>query len=287
MDYTGKKIKWHIAIGRLFRIAKYAIKTLKYLRKIQPDFVITNTLASPTAALAAYWGKFKHIWFIHEIPTLSTDCTFLYPEKYICKYMENFSIKILSVSEAISTYYSPYLTDKTKLERVHYAIEMPNIPSTPNHIYTLIMVGSFNENKGQKEAIYASDIIKHKYQIPFQLLLVGANRDKYTNEIKELIKQRELTQQIKVIDFTSSILNYYQQADVLITCSASEGLPRVIIEAQKLGIPVIATSIQPNKELIESGYNGLLYQRGNYNELAQYIIELNDKQKRKKWVNMQ
>lgn len=279
----GKKNEWHIAIGRFFRIAKYAIKTLQYLRKIQPDFVITNTLASPTAALAAYWGKFKHIWFIHEIPTLSTDCTFLYPEKYICKYVEKFSIKLLSVSEAISTYYSPYLTDKTKLERIHYAIEIPNISSsTSDHIYTLIMVGSFNENKGQKEAVYASDIVKHKYQIPFQLLLVGGNKDKYTYETKELIEQKGLTQQIKVVDFTPSIFNYYQQADVLITCSASEGLPRVIIEAQKLGIPVIATSIQPNKELIESGYNGLLYQRGNYNELAQHIIELNDKQKRKK-----
>mgnify|MGYP000843760786 FL=1 len=278
----GKKIKCHTAIGRFFRIVKYAIKTLQYLRKIQPDFVITNTLASPTAALAAYWGKFKHIWFIHEIPTLSTDCTFLYREKYICKYIENSSIKILSVSEAISTYYSRYLTDKTKIERIHYAIEIPSITSTPNHIYTLIMVGSFNENKGQKEAVYASNIVKNKYQIPFQLLLVGANKDKYTHEVKEIIKQEGLTQQIKVIDFTSSIIDYYQQADVLITCSASEGLPRVIIEAQKLGIPVIATSIQPNKELIESGYNGLLYQRGSYSELAQHIIELTDKQKRKK-----
>lgn len=144
------------------------------------------------------------------------------------------------------------------------------------------MVGSFNENKGQKEAVYASNIVKNKYQIPFQLLLVGANKDKYTHEVKEIIKQEGLTQQIKVIDFTSSIIDYYQQADVLITCSASEGLPRVIIEAQKLGIPVIATSIQPNKELIESGYNGLLYQRGSYSELAQHIIELSDKQKRKK-----
>ena len=113
-----------------------------------------------------------------EIPTLSTDCTFLYREKYICKYIENSSIKILSVSEAISTYYSRYLTDKTKIERIHYAIEIPSITSTPNHIYTLIMVGSFNENKGQKEAVYASNIVKNKYQIPFQLLLVGAIKGK-------------------------------------------------------------------------------------------------------------
>ena len=51
------------------------------------------------------------------------------------------------------------------------------------------MVGSFNENKGQKEAVYASNIVKNKYQIPFQLLLVGANKDKYTHEVKEIIKQ--------------------------------------------------------------------------------------------------
>src|SRR5699024_2723239 len=46
--------------------------------------------------------------------------------------------------------------------------------------------------------------------------------------------------------------------DVLVMASKSEGLPMSILEAQGLGIPVIATKVGGITEIIDDGINGLI-----------------------------
>lgn len=79
-----------------------------------------------------------------------------------------------------------------------------------------------------------------------------------------------------MMKYTTNISTYYEQADVLLVCSRSETLSKVDIEAQKMGLPVIATDIEANKEQIQDNYNGILYKRGNVNDLASAINKLSD-----------
>lgn len=66
----------------------------------------------------------------------------------------------------------------------------------------------------------------------------------------------------------------YQQIDSLVLPSHTEGLPRVILEAQASGVPVIATKVGGIPEVIDDGKNGLLIQPRSPSELTTAIDKL-------------
>ena len=143
--------------------------------------------------------------------------------------------------------------------------------------YTLLQIGHFDDNKGQEDAIKAAELLVSKFNLDFHLFLVGATDEAYTKYIFELIRKSNLEAYVSVIKYTTEISVFYEQADVLLICSRSETLSKVDIEAQKMGLPVIAT-----KEQIIDNYNGILYKRGNIDDLASAINKLSNPVLRKK-----
>ena len=62
-----------------------------------------------------------------------------------------------------------------------------------------------------------------------------------------------------------------QAADVFVLNSSYEGLSHLLIEAQELGIPTIATDVGGNPEVIKDGQNGLLVRSGDTKALSMAI----------------
>ena len=50
------------------KLLKYSIKLTRYLRRIKPDYGMTNTVVFPHLAISCKMLGIKHCWFIHEIP---------------------------------------------------------------------------------------------------------------------------------------------------------------------------------------------------------------------------
>lgn len=68
----------------------------------------------------------------------------------------------------------------------------------------------------------------------------------------------------------------YHRFDAFVLPSHTEGLPRVVLEAQATGTPVIATSVGGVPEVIEDGTTGFLCEPRSPAELAAAIEELID-----------
>lgn len=64
------------------------------------------------------------------------------------------------------------------------------------------------------------------------------------------------------------VLQYWQEADVGILTSSSEGMPVSLMEAAAAGVPVVATAVGGVPELVEHERTGLLVRPGDAGELA-------------------
>lgn len=69
-------------------------------------------------------------------------------------------------------------------------------------------------------------------------------------------------------------LRLYRETDIFCLPSLSEGLPAVLMEAMACGVPVVATRIDANAELVEDGQNGLLVGAGDADALAEGLRRL-------------
>jgi glycosyltransferase involved in cell wall biosynthesis len=72
----------------------------------------------------------------------------------------------------------------------------------------------------------------------------------------------------------SVISDFLARTDVLVLASLYEGLSHTLLKAISFGKPCIASNIGGNPEVIKHGYNGLLFDPYNHNELREHILKL-------------
>ncbi|MCX8056417.1 MAG: glycosyltransferase [Ignavibacteria bacterium] len=88
----------------------------------------------------------------------------------------------------------------------------------------------------------------------FKLLMIGDGELK--QNIIQYIQENNLSKFIKILEPTAEIENYLNAIDCFVLPSYWEGSPYGILEAMSCGIPVIASNIPSNREIINSGQNG-------------------------------
>lgn len=108
------------------------------------------------------------------------------------------------------------------------------------------------------------------------------------NYIKDLIKKKtnkDLNVKLMGAIENSKIHEYYEKnpVDLFINVSLSEGIPVSIMEAIAYGIPIIATDVGGNSEIVKEDFGKLISSNPNCDEIREAvksIINLPDKEKK-------
>jgi glycosyltransferase involved in cell wall biosynthesis len=66
----------------------------------------------------------------------------------------------------------------------------------------------------------------------------------------------------------------YRKADVFVLPSAWEGMPLVLLEALAMGLPIVATDIPGNRDVVAHGQNGVLVPPGDPSALRQALLSV-------------
>ncbi len=83
--------------------------------------------------------------------------------------------------------------------------------------------------------------------------------DDYAAQFLTVVKSLPRTSYLGEIP-CAAIPDSLQQADLILNCSFSEGLPNALVEAASLGRPILARNIAGNSALVRNGENGLLFE---------------------------
>jgi heptosyltransferase-2 len=108
---------------------------------------------------------------------------------------------------------------------------------------------------------------------------VSAGKDHYMEELEVWTRRLGLTQTVQFLGNRRDIPGLLSQMDCLVMPSiAQESFGRVIVEAQAVGTPVVATRVGGVVEIIEDGVDGLLVHPKDHEVLAEAILKiLNDR----------
>lgn len=135
--------------------------------------------------------------------------------------------------------------------------------------------------KGQEYVIEALRELRNKgYLIEYQLMGRGDNK-----RLLEIAKKNNVEQQVKFLGVHkhNDVLNWMKSLDIYVQPSKQEGLPRSVIEAMSMGIPVIGSKIAGIPELIDSNY---MFNKGSVKEIISILETLiNDEKLRGEVIN--
>ena len=137
--------------------------------------------------------------------------------------------------------------------------------------FILICVAEINKNKNQTFMIQNYADLKEK--IPKSKLLIVGVGDELEN-CKNLVRDLKLEKQILFLGYRADVDKLLKISDVLISASQREGLPVNIIEAMASGLPVVCANTRGQRDLIESGQNGYVYELGDNQAFIEDIMSL-------------
>jgi len=269
---------------RVFRTlhgAAAAVRIAIVLRRWHCDVVLTNTVAVAAGAVAAWLARKPHVWHLHESAYRDTRITFDLGNRLSASLIEGLSACIVPVSSAVASDYSRYIK-RDRMRVIYQSVTLrAEIEEAPDRNlgstrFLCCMVGSIQPLKGQDEAIKAlSELVRRG--VDAHLLIVGDGNRSFTASLNEQVRDYGLERRVTFTGYVKEPMRFMRIADVTLLCSAWEAFGRVIVETMLAGKPVIATANSGGTaELIEEGKTGLLYERGNYIELAdkiQYLYE--------------
>lgn len=155
-------------------------------------------------------------------------------------------------------------------------VGMENFPRTPppdNNTPMLLSVARYMRQKRLDDVIAAAQRLAGE-GIDFKMRMVGEGP--LENELKESVRARGLNDRVEFIPLMDQrrLGELYRQADAVVLASEGEGFGLVLVEAGLSGRPVIAARSGGITDIVEDGYNGLMFNVGDVAALTESIKKL-------------
>lgn len=143
--------------------------------------------------------------------------------------------------------------------------------TAPLAVYT----GRLHHAKGLDDLVRAWELVvaeKHEARLWI------AGEGEYQSELADLIRQHGLEESVIIAGSFDSVDTLLTAADLFVLPSHEEGMSISLLEAMAAALPVVATDVAGNRNLIDHEKHGLLVPKANSPHLAAAILRLFDDQ---------
>ncbi len=179
--------------------------------------------------------------------------------------------KLLVIFRGINAnYFNPQKISLSKIEK------FSKKNSIDRDKFIILLPGRLSFWKGQKIFIEALKLLSEQNNNqPFEGIIIGGDQGKsvYKKQLIALVERYRLKKIIKFIDHCDEMPVAYKIANLVCSCSSEpEAFGRVSVEAQSMGIPIVASDIGGSTETIVKDKTGFLFKSGDSNALTNAII---------------
>lgn len=236
-------------LPRLLRIDRHGIVHLHVTQAYAPEMVY----------LASKLKHFSYIAHIHlDVPPSGPAGFLLKPYKRVLlrRVLQSAKFVIVFTDEQKADISQKYGLNPARVKVVPNGVEHKfyyDQTRMPHKKLRLLFVGRLGYQKNLSQLLHALDGISDQ----FETTLVGDGEQGI--ELQALAKKLCL----KHVTFAGrkdggELLNYYKASDIFVLPSEREGMPLVLLEAMAMSLPIVATNVPGNRDVVRNGKTGLL-----------------------------
>ncbi|MGG3709339.1 glycosyltransferase family 4 protein [Heyndrickxia coagulans] len=242
---------------------KAFILIYKILKQIKPNIVhCHSSKAGALGRLAGFFLGVEKIYYTPHAYIMQKPGVF-YLKKMIFLIIEKLLGKITTKTINVSNGEREFalknkIVGKENSITIYNGINPPLIQKS-RKVKKNIVIGTIARMDDQKDPMtfykIAKEIVCSYPNVEFWYVGDGPLKHLIENQVIE----EGLEDQIKLLGFQDNVNKYLSDFDIFITTSLYEGLPYSLIEALSLGLPIIATDIIGNNEIVKDNKNGFLF----------------------------
>lgn len=139
--------------------------------------------------------------------------------------------------------------------------------------FTFLFVGRYVKQKNLLYLLSQFEIANRGEALRLVLVGEGAEKEKIMNKINSSSMLRDSVC-LKSWTAKNDLPLIYQSAQCFVNPSLDEGMPNTVLEAMASGLPVIASNVGGNNELVIHGKNGYLFNLDEENSLSFYMEKI-------------
>ena len=256
----------------------FALKTLGFIRRLKLDCLHSH-LFGPIVAFAplAYMARLPHAGTLHDVYMIQEA-----PKRiWLVKLAQLFKTQLIAVSKPMANFYQQ--AGQLKSNSIAY---IPNF-SRPNsrlverqavraelgvsdNEIMVISVGRLVELKRFDVLIDAAEAMAQ--EVKFKVFIAGDGPKR--TDLAASIDAQKHPERVTLLGERKDIERLLAAADIFTLTSETEGMSKSILEALASELPVLATDVGGNKDLVIDGFNGYLLRDHNPKNLASKLTEL-------------
>lgn len=270
-------------LGKRWKVDPTAYWRLQRLiQQLRPELVQTWLFAANSyGRAAALWAGVPHIVASERC----VDRWKVWHELAIDRWLAQRSARIIVNSSGVQQFYVEQGIAAEKFVVIPNAVAPTTVAPMPRAALLAELnlppesrligaVGRLWPQKRVKDLIWAADLLK-VIRNDVHLVVIGDGPER-----ERLLRYRQrvhIEDHVHFVGHRDDVPRWLPNFDLLWLASGYEGLPNVVLEAMAAGIPVVATDIPGNRDLVIPGKTGYLVPVGDRAGLAQHAnLLLND-----------
>ncbi len=139
----------------------------------------------------------------------------------------------------------------------------------------IIVIANLIPYKGHKVLFEALNSVNQNSTNKWRLLCVGRD-DGIQSELETMAESYGIENKIEFLGSVKRPEEYMAISDVGVLTSFQEGFSNSILECMSFSLPMVVTDVGGNKEAVRNNNNGFVVPSGDFNSLAERLLDLLD-----------
>jgi glycosyltransferase involved in cell wall biosynthesis len=284
-DFAGRGIPLeHLGMRRGMPGVKGMTRLSRLIREFRPDVVHSHmTHANLLARIVRLIEPFPVlVGTLHNLTMAGVERDHTKVFEAAHRLTDGLSERTTAICHAAAEYYvRQRAVPASKMLVVHNGIDINRFQSTPGireqmrqelgvaSDFVWLAVGRLEAQKAYPTLLRAFALLGQELGT---LLICG--QGSLRAELETLADELGIANRVRFLGLRGDIPNVMSAADGFVMSSDMEGLPLVLLQAAAAGLPIVATDVGGNSEVVVDGENGYLVPPGQPELLAKAMIRL-------------